>query len=122
MRKLFILTILAFFLAGFVSAVQAQEPIQRGACKADVEKFCKDVKKGGGRIIKCMRQHEKELSQACKDEIAAAREKEKEFQRSCRADEAKFCKDVRPGGGRIIRCLKQHEAELSPACQAYFKK
>jgi len=37
------------------------------ACKADAEKFCKDVKPGKGRMKKCMKSHKKELSQACKD-------------------------------------------------------
>jgi hypothetical protein len=41
----------------------------REACKPDAEKFCSDVKPGGGRIISCMRQHQDELSQACKDAI-----------------------------------------------------
>lgn len=41
----------------------------REACKPDVDKFCSDVKPGGGRIISCMRQHKDELSQACKDAI-----------------------------------------------------
>ena len=36
--------------------------------------------------------------------------------RPCRPDLQKFCADVQPGGGRIVACLKQHEAELSPAC------
>jgi len=34
----------------------------------------------------------------------------------CVEDIAKFCKDVQPGGGRIVRCLKEHESELSPEC------
>jgi hypothetical protein len=37
---------------------------------------------------------------------------------ACRADHAKHCASVRPGGGRIADCLKQHEAELSPSCQS----
>ena len=37
---------------------------------------------------------------------------------ACRADFGKFCKSVQPGGGRIVECLKQHEAELAPACKA----
>jgi hypothetical protein len=41
----------------------------REACKADVDKFCSDVKSGGGRIIACMKQHKDELSQPCKDAI-----------------------------------------------------
>jgi hypothetical protein len=36
---------------------------------------------------------------------------------ACRADFGKFCKSVQPGGGRIVECLKQHEAELAPACK-----
>ncbi len=37
--------------------------------------------------------------------------------RPCAEDIAKFCKDVRPGGGRIISCLKSHEVELSSVCK-----
>lgn len=36
----------------------------------------------------------------------------------CAADAAKFCQDIKPGGGRIITCLKEHEAELSAECKA----
>ena len=35
---------------------------------------------------------------------------------ACKPDIAKFCKDVKPGGGAVHDCLKQHAAELSPAC------
>lgn len=37
--------------------------------------------------------------------------------RPCAADAAKFCKDVEPGHGRMAACLKEHEKDLSPACQ-----
>ena len=29
----------------------------RGPCADDVAKFCKDVQPGGGRIMKCMKEH-----------------------------------------------------------------
>ena len=35
----------------------------------------------------------------------------------CQADTEKFCKDVNPGEGRIIACLKEHQAELSADCK-----
>lgn len=37
--------------------------------------------------------------------------------RPCAEEIAKFCNDARPGGGRIISCLKNHEGELSPVCR-----
>ena len=35
----------------------------------------------------------------------------------CAADVKKFCGDVQPGQGAIAKCMKAHEAQLSPACQ-----
>jgi hypothetical protein len=29
---------------------------------------------------------------------------------------------VKPGGGRILKCLKEHESELSPACNEKLPK
>jgi len=37
----------------------------------------------------------------------------------CAADAAKFCKGVRPGGGRISKCFRAHRAQLSEACKAH---
>lgn len=37
--------------------------------------------------------------------------------RLCAEDIANFCKDIRPGGGRIITCLKKHEGDLTPPCR-----
>ena len=36
---------------------------------------------------------------------------------ACRDDAKKFCASVQPGGGRVLGCLKDKQAELSPACQ-----
>lgn len=40
---------------------------------------------------------------------------------SCKADVAKFCPKVQPGGGRIAQCLKQNEAQLSDSCKERIK-
>jgi hypothetical protein len=106
----------------FVSSLSyAQEVNRGGACKADYEKFCKDVKPGQGRIEQCMKQHEGEFSTACKEHINVEKEREREFVNACKPDVEKFCKDIKPGQGRIIRCLKQHQAELSANCGGFLK-
>ncbi len=37
--------------------------------------------------------------------------------RPCAEEIAQFCKDIKPGGGRIILCLKNHENELTSVCK-----
>jgi hypothetical protein len=34
----------------------------------------------------------------------------------CREDAKRLCQGVQPGGGRIMRCLKENESKLSPDC------
>lgn len=36
---------------------------------------------------------------------------------ACRADAARLCAGVEPGGGRILACFKQHPSELSQGCK-----
>jgi hypothetical protein len=37
------------------------------ACSGDVDRFCKGVAVGEGRILKCLAEHKDELSQECKN-------------------------------------------------------
>jgi cysteine rich repeat protein len=91
---------------------------QGGPCAEDMQKFCKDVKPGGGAKMKCLHEHQAELSDACKKHLDEAQH----AQGPCRADVEKFCKDVKPGGGRIQDCLYQHQADLSPGCKEHHSK
>lgn len=36
---------------------------------------------------------------------------------ACSADFQSLCPGVQPGGGRIVACLQQNAAKLSPDCQ-----
>lgn len=36
---------------------------------------------------------------------------------NCRAEVKTLCRGIRPGGGRIKKCIEENESKLSPACQ-----
>jgi hypothetical protein len=62
---------LGLALAGWCSTavIAADEPTVNDlpdACKADVEKFCSNVKLGEGRVKACLKEHRFELSSECK--------------------------------------------------------
>jgi hypothetical protein len=104
------------------SSQMHDEGMHMSACKDDVDKFCKDVSPGGGRIWACLKSHEAELSKPCTEHVAATRERGVGFSQACKADAEKFCKGIPQGKGRVASCLKSHEAELSEPCKAYFTK
>lgn len=104
---LFLLSLATVALAG-----EGRKP-----CADDVARLCKDVQPGQGRVAKCLKERKEELSLACKEHIATARKKVKGAKDACKEDAQKLCKDIQPGGGRIVQCLKQHESELSHACR-----
>jgi hypothetical protein len=89
----------------------------KNPCAEDVAKYCKDVTPGGGRLVRCLRQHESQLSPECKAGQEQARARAREAHEACADDVQKFCKDVKPGEGRVVRCLKDNSAGLSTECR-----
>ena len=43
-------------------------------------------------------------------------------QGACKEDVDKLCKDVQPGEGKILACLKSHQSEVSPKCAGHLKQ
>ena len=43
------------------------------ACAADRQTYCADVERGGGRVMKCMKEHADKLAPACKEALATMR-------------------------------------------------
>jgi len=83
-----------------------------GPCKADRERFCAEVKPGGGAIVECLAQHQSELSPECR---AFAEEKAKKGG-PCKADREEFWAGVK-GKEAVKACLQSHAAELSAPCR-----
>ncbi len=114
--------LISFFIVLGIDGVRAEDE----PCKADLEKFCKGVEPGEGRIAKCLKEHEAELSEECKTSIQTATKELKKgadaFSQACGKDIEKLCEGVKPGRGRIAKCLKEHEAELCEECKAFINK
>jgi hypothetical protein len=86
-------------------------------CAEDTAKLCPGVKPGEGRLVRCIKEHANELSPACREAMAESKQKVQDFSRACKESARKLCEGTKPGGGRILQCLKQHEAELTPECK-----
>lgn len=121
-RSALISSAIALAAAGLATNALAQGKKGEGPCAADAKKFCGNVQPGGGRIAKCMKSHEAELSPACQSEMKRAEERIEQVKQECNADVKKFCQGIKPGAGRILACLKSHQAELAPACAAEFQR
>jgi len=112
-----VLALLGAGLALAFHVAAAQQP-----CAEDAKKFCSDVRPGGGRVVQCLNKHDAELAPACREQLAAAKARVKEFVQACKADSEKYCKSVEVGSGRVLRCLKSHEADLSAECKAQLEQ
>lgn len=64
-------------LPSYAADAAASAPHGDGACKADIEKLCPNVQPGEGRIKACMKEHRKELSKECKQDLMKARKARK---------------------------------------------
>jgi hypothetical protein len=105
-------------------AVNVLAKEQDRPCKADVSKFCANVEAGEGRIMACLDKHKEELSPACKDRITNVVKEAKRLGSDCWDDITTHCPVTKPGEGRIISCLEEHErlgggspyGKLTPMC------
>ena len=119
------MVLLGLVVSGLVWSTPAfaQEKAKRmSACTEDEQKFCPDAKTARERA-QCLKSHEADLSQGCKDlrmRLANARAKGQEMRAAmkdaCKSDAETLCKDAKPGRA-MTQCLRSHEADLSPACK-----
>jgi hypothetical protein len=112
---LFVTVSLLFIVLYSGTHAYAQESL---ICADDIEKYCKEIKPGGGRILNCLKSHETEISISCKAKIEELKGIIKDAEQACSGDISQFCKEVQPGEGRIIKCLREHDKELTSSCSA----
>jgi hypothetical protein len=90
------------------------------ACRAEQRRVCGEVPPGGGRFKECLRAQVDRLSPECrpKDDSDTTRPSGSgRMTGACRAEIDAFCRSTPSGGGRLYRCLRGHESELSVECR-----
>jgi hypothetical protein len=104
----------------------------KNACSDDIAKFCPNIKPGAAAAMGCLEAHESELSSVCKEyeasmggKRAERREQIREtaqFRQACLSDMGKFCNDASPTQGGMLKCLNDHEKELTGPCRESMKR
>jgi hypothetical protein len=122
---------------------QAQAEAIRQSCRVDYQSYCASVPTGGQAALACLQQHRSSLSAACRKAVAAAspsgapatagsaapstapaqhtavspRQELALVRSECSADYRRYCPGVRPGGGRALACLSDHQESVSQGCR-----
>ena len=98
-------------------------------CDADAAILCPGLPLNSRKSFMCLMAYEDNLSLSCELGIAeAAMTLEQGLMaidysiKACEADADKFCLDVEPGEGRIVKCLKQNETNLANQCVTALKE
>jgi len=97
-------------------------------CEAQITEFCSGVTPGNGRIASCLYAHEDQLDEGCANAISDMGDildfvfaRIRDAMATCAADIEAQCNGIKVGGGRILTCLQEHAADVSPECQAEVK-
>uniref|UniRef100_A0A061QLM5 Golgi apparatus protein 1 n=1 Tax=Tetraselmis sp. GSL018 TaxID=582737 RepID=A0A061QLM5_9CHLO len=97
------------------------------ACHGDVDQFCADVKPGEGRVLRCLRDNRDSLSKACAaEEVKLSQQQSTNYNNNpmlkkvCSTERETYCKDVKVGRARVIRCLQESmgKSDFGEACKA----
>ncbi len=113
-------SILLSAAAGLAMLALTAGPVRAepSACGPDSERLCSNVKEGGGARIQCLFEHQAQLSPACREQVEHMQAHAQEVSNACSDDAARLCKGVEAGKGRVVQCLAEHEAQLTPDCRA----
>ncbi|QFT67916.1 Cysteine rich repeat protein [Labrenzia sp. THAF35] len=95
------------------------------ACEKSIEDLCSGVTPGNGRMISCLYAHEDHLDEACANTISDIGDildhmfaTIRDAMAVCADDIEKQCPNTEFGGGRIMSCLQENAADISPECRA----
>lgn len=130
-RNLFciVLTCMMVLSAGILFASE-KGPVETvlDGCKKELTTYCKDVTLGEGRLLACLYAHNDKLSGRCEYALYdAAAQLERAIAsltyvaNECDNDLEKYCSSIKPGEGRLLKCIETHEDDISDRCTQAMK-
>jgi hypothetical protein len=114
--------------SGGASAQQALIDSVVKGCDKELKTYCKDVTPGEGRGLACLYAFSDKLSAQCEYALYdAAAQLERAVAalsytvNECREDLTKFCADIKPGEGRLLKCIEKNDAKITARCKSAMK-
>ncbi len=91
-------------------------------CGADIQKLCKGLNLGGGRIADCLQQNAAKVSPTCKGSLSAVFQSISQrehaqtiYKQVCQRDMSKSCSGIK-GDGFVLACLVKKESRVGKEC------
>ncbi|TGL40391.1 hypothetical protein EHQ49_09920 [Leptospira perdikensis] len=113
MKPYFLILIFCFNLSVFAETKTIYE-----ICQPEIATYCKGIKPTKARILQCLKERGKDLSDVCEAAQSALSDTMKtKSQGFCKEDVSEYCRWVIPGGGRILKCLFENESKISNQCK-----
>ncbi len=107
----------ALLLLMIGAPLRAQPAPELGAPCADaMEAYCSGVPMGVP-LRDCLRAHDEHLSEACRQSLGGAPREARGQLSGCEADAKKLCTGEPLSRTALVKCLRNHELELSEACR-----
>jgi hypothetical protein len=125
-RTLIVLITLGIMSLFFTNAVAGENLVQTvtNGCKVELEKYCKNVTPGEGRVLACLYAYGDKLTPKCEYALYdAAVQLERAVAalsyvaNECDEDLDRYCNAVAPGEGRLLNCLEKKEKQLTKRCK-----
>jgi len=104
---------------GYADAIK----ILSSSCGKDINTYCKNVNLGDNQIGACLQKNAPRISSQCKTDYTRVYQLlEQRFQAQqqvaqiCNRDIQARCNLVKPGSGRVLRCLLKAKKTVSKTC------
>jgi hypothetical protein len=114
--------------SGVASAQQGLVDSVAKGCDKELKTYCKDVTPGEGRVLACLYAFEDKLSGQCEYALYdAAVQLERVVNavayaaNECREELTKYCSEIKPGEGRLLKCIEKNDAKVSKRCKQALK-